>query len=368
MKFEKAIREKVGLLIGIAGGTGSGKTYSAMRIASGIVGSDFRFAVIDTENRRSLHYADFFNFDHLQLEPPFRPEKYIDAIMEADKAGYNAVIVDSMSHVWAGEGGVLEWQEEELSRIAGNDYKKREQCKMAAWVKPKMAHKKMVNSLLRIKANVIICYRAEEKIEMVKNENGKTEIIKKKTLTGLDGWVPICEKNLPYEHTCSFLVTADAPGIPKPIKLEEQHRHIFKLTEPLSEECGKAIRAWAEGAEPCMKTNKDDIKKAIDYFESIGIKKQTLEAEIGKESNEWNEKDMAFLKQKAKDIKSQKEKNPDRPYFDGDYELYFKIASEEHPEELKKAKALLELERYEIKELGESQLEGLKSAYEKYLD
>src|SRR5258708_34777413 len=94
-------------------------------------------AAIDTEERRALHYADEFKFDHVELRPPFRPESYADAVVAADASGYPVIVVDSGSHVWAGDGGVLDWQDEELTRMAGDDYAKRERVKMAAWIKPK---------------------------------------------------------------------------------------------------------------------------------------------------------------------------------------------------------------------------------------
>lgn len=246
--FKKAVRENVGLLVGIAGGTGSGKTYSAMRLASGICG-DKPFCVIDTEAGRAKHYADAFNFDHGDLAPPFRPERYAEAIAAADKAGYPVIVVDSMSLVWSGDGGVLDWQEDELDRMAGDDWKKRESCKMAAWIRPKMAHKQMVQKLLQVRAHLILCFRAEAKVEIVKNpETRKMEIVAKQSLTGLDGWIPVCEKNLPFELTCSFLMLAQRPGMPQPIKLQEQHRPIFPLDLPINEESGKRLAAWASGA------------------------------------------------------------------------------------------------------------------------
>ena len=128
--FRPAVRENVGLLIGLAGASGSGKTYTAMRLAAGIAG-DKPFCVIDTEAGRAKHYADMFRFDHGDLTPPFSPDRYADAIMAADKAGYPVIVVDSVSHVWAGDGGVLDWQDKELDRMAGDDWKKREACKMA---------------------------------------------------------------------------------------------------------------------------------------------------------------------------------------------------------------------------------------------
>jgi hypothetical protein len=247
--FRPAVRENVGLWINLIGGTGGGKTFSALRIAAGIAG-DNPFALIDTENRRALHYADQFKFHHAELRPPFRPDAYAEAIVAADKAGYPVIVVDSGSHVWAGDGGILDWQEEELQRLAGDDLAKRERAKMSAWIRPKTAHKHMVQKLLQIKAHLILCLRAEEKIEMVKNAQGKLEVQKKQSLTGKDGWIPICDKNLPFEATCSFLLLASAPGIPHPIKLQEQHRALFPLDKPITEESGKLLSAWAIGGAP----------------------------------------------------------------------------------------------------------------------
>jgi len=241
MIFTKAVRENVGLWINLIGGTGGGKTYTAMRLASGIAG-DKPFAVIDTENRRSLHYADAFKFDHAELKEPFTPDAYADAIVAADKAGYPVIVVDSGTHVWAGDGGVLDMQEAEFQRMGG-----RESAKMASWIKPKMAHKHMVSKMLQIKAHLILCLRAEQKIEMVKKD-GKMVVQPKQSLTGLDGWLPVCDKNLPFEATCSFLLLADRPGLPHPIKLQEQHKAIFPLDTPITEESGRRLAAWASGA------------------------------------------------------------------------------------------------------------------------
>ena len=244
ISFREAKRENVSLLIGLAGGTGSGKTFSAMRMASGMAGGN-KFAVIDTENGRARHYADQFQFDVADLAEPFRPDAYAAAIEAADAAGYPVVVVDSMSHEHAGTGGLLDWHEEEFQRMGGRD-----NVKMTAWIKPKMSHKQMVSRLLRVKAHVILCFRAEEKVDIVDDPNkpGKKLIVPKRTLTGLDGWVPISEKTLPYELTASFLLTADQPGFPKPIKLQEQHRALVPLDRPVTEETGRALAAWAAGS------------------------------------------------------------------------------------------------------------------------
>lgn len=245
--FRRAVRENVGLLIGVAGGTGSGKTFSSLRLASGIAAGK-PFALIDTEAGRAKHYAQDFVFDHGDLAPPFTPDAYADAIMAADKAGYPVIVVDSMSLVWSGDGGVLDWQEKELDRMAGDDWKKRESCKMAAWIRPKLAHKRMVQKLLQVRAHLILAFRAEPKIEMSRGKDGKMEIVAKQSLTGLDGWIPISEKSLPYELTASFLLMASRPGVPLPIKVQSQHRALFPLDKEITEESGRLIAAWATGA------------------------------------------------------------------------------------------------------------------------
>lgn len=245
--FRPATRENVSLLIGLAGPSGGGKTYTAMRLASGIAAHAGKpFAVIDTEAERAKHYADQFKFDHADLTAPFNPASYLEAIKAADEAGYPAIVIDSFSHEHAGDGGVLDMQEAELTRMAGQDYTKREACKMAAWVKPKMEHKRMVQRLLQVRAHLILCFRAEEKIEMVKEE-GKWKIVPKQTLSGFKGWIPICDKNLPFELTCSFILTPDRPGIPQPIKLQEQHRALFPLDQAISEQSGQRLAEWARG-------------------------------------------------------------------------------------------------------------------------
>jgi AAA domain len=246
-EFRPATRENVGLIIGLSGPSGSGKTYTALRLARGMTG-DTRPAFIDTENNRAKHYADQFHFDHTNLSAPFTSDRYADAIAAAADANYRVIIVDSMSHEHAGEGGMLDQHEDELTRMAGTDPRKRESCSMAAWVKPKMRHKRMMQRLLQNPAHLILCFRAEQKIEMVKRPDGQWVIQPKQSLTGLDGWIAISEKNLPFELTVSVMLLPDAPGFPHWIKMPEQHRVWFPPDQPITEATGEALAAWAKGA------------------------------------------------------------------------------------------------------------------------
>ena len=107
--FKTATREQTPLLIGLVGPSGSGKTFSALRLATGIqraVGGDI--AMIDTEARRSLHYADKFRFKHLEFTPPHGPDRYLEALQAAVSMGAKTIIVDSMSHEHEGAGEQLD--------------------------------------------------------------------------------------------------------------------------------------------------------------------------------------------------------------------------------------------------------------------
>lgn len=255
--LKTAVRENVPLLIGLAGGTGSGKTLSAMKLAAGLSGGD-PFAVIDTENGRAKAYADDFRFDHGEIHAPFRSYVYADAITDIDRMNkYKVILVDSSSHEHAGEGGMLDWQEEELREMVERakkrpgenraDWELEAANNQRAWIAPKLAHKAYMTKLTQIKAHLILCFRAEPKTEQVKDAKGKTVFQEKKGLTGLNGWFPICEKNMPYELTASFLLMAERPGVPLPIKLMEKHRPFFPADKPITEEAGRLLGEWARG-------------------------------------------------------------------------------------------------------------------------
>lgn len=272
VEFRPAVRENVPLLIGLAGGTGAGKTYSALRLAKGMSGGR-RFALIDTENGRSRVYADEFDFDVADLHAPFRPDRYADAIEAADQTGYPVIVVDSMTHEWDGDGGCLDWQEEEFQRLGA-----RETIKMLSWQEPKKGHRKMLTRLLQVRAHVILCFRAAERVEMSKDANGKTVVRPKVSLTGLDGWVPISEPRLPFELTVSALMTADRPGVPKPIKLPEKLRALFPLDQPIGEHAGEQLAEWAAGATAAESGDQEIVDQLLELGDARGTRDQVQQA------------------------------------------------------------------------------------------
>ncbi len=258
MKFNKAVRMNTHILLGIAGASGTGKTYSALRVARGLAGEG-RIAFVDTEGGRALHYADQFDFDHLDLTEPFTPARYTQAISLAAKEGYKVLVIDSTSHEHSGEGGILDMQEAELERMAGKNWTKREQCKMAAWVEPKKEHKRFMNKLLHLKMHIIFCYRAEEKLLITKDENNKTIYVP-------IGWQPICHKGMDYEMTAMIMLKPEEPGIPNFIKLQEQHKGLIKPNRKLDEETGRLLAGWSVGSG--SETDKTDKADKVESAQS----------------------------------------------------------------------------------------------------
>lgn len=275
--FAPAVRDRVSLLIALAGASGSGKTLSALKLARGLAGGDdSKIAVIDTEAGRAKHYApapneqpgpDRFGFQHGDLKPPFTPEAYAEAIRAADEAGFEVIVVDSCSHEYEGEGGLHEMHDlavrEAIEKARANhnpnwgpfdEAKQADRASIGAWREPKTRHKKFVSRLLQCRAHLILCMRADEKIriEKVKDDRGRerTVIVQPKDMKPVERWVPICEKRFMYEMTLSFVLTPENPGVPIPIKLQQQHRSAIPLDKPLAETAGAALAEWARGGTP----------------------------------------------------------------------------------------------------------------------
>ncbi len=252
--FRRAKRGQSYVMVGIAGYSGTGKSFSALRIARGLAGSE-PFAFIDTEAERALHYDWFAQpWDHASLDPPFTPDAYLDAIKSAEAAGYKVCVVDSASHEYSGPGGLSDQAAVELDRLAGDDGWKRAKLGMSSWNAPKQKHRQFVQELLRVRMHLVICFRAREALEMALNpKTGKTEVIPVRSIPGHPGWLIDTEhKNmpLPFELTASFLLIPRPEaerGIPIVVKLEDQHRAHVPLDKPLSEETGSALAAWAAG-------------------------------------------------------------------------------------------------------------------------
>lgn len=259
--FSHALAERtaVPLLVGLSGPSGSGKTYSALRLATGmqrVTGGDI--FVIDTEARRAAHYADHFRFQHAEFVAPFSPLDYLAVIEHCVKSGAKIIVIDSMSHEHEGPGGVLEWHEREMGGNHNKSY--------LAWVKPKAARRRLLNTILQLGVNLICCFRAKEKLRMVKDKDPEPL-----------GWMPITAPEFMYEMTTSIFLPPDCGGIPEwnpefpgeraTTKLPKQFEALRKRNFPLSENTGEWMAKWAAGGsaqakateEPKAKPQSDEV-------------------------------------------------------------------------------------------------------------
>lgn len=248
-----AARTQVPLMIGIMSPSGGGKTFSALRLATGmqqVLGGDIYG--IDTENGRMLHYADQFKFRHVPFAPPFGSLDYLAALKYCTSKGSRITIVDSMSHEHIGEGGYLETAEAVIDRIAGNDYKKREAVKMLGWAKAGPLRQKMIEGIKQLDGCFIFCFRAKEKTKPVKKD-GKTEVIDM-------GFMPIAGEEWVYEMAVNCMLEPRSEGVPTwrsdhvgermMMKLPAQFKDIFAAQQPLSEDIGRALAEWSRGGSP----------------------------------------------------------------------------------------------------------------------
>jgi hypothetical protein len=209
MTFEikPAAREAATILAAFIGQPGSGKTYSALLFARGLVGPDGKIVMIDTEGKRSLIYADdpdIGGFHHMDFVAPYSSDRFREAINEAVKAGADAVIIDSASHEHEAEGGMLDFADAEEHRMASRRDKSR-----AKWIKPKMAHNRFIRTAVSCPAHVIFCVREKRIVDM--DSKPAKEI-----------FVPVCDAALMYDLEMCIKLQADSHvaqfiKVPKPL-------------------------------------------------------------------------------------------------------------------------------------------------------
>lgn len=254
--FTPAIRRNVHLLIGIAGASGSGKTYTALELATGLAGPNGRIAFIDTEAGRALHYADRFKFDHCGLTAPFSPDHYLEAIRAAEAQNYDVIVVDSFSHEQAGIGGLLEMAEAELQ--------KPNMKSPANWALPKAKHKKLMAALLQVRAHIVLALRAEERIRLERVLDERTG--REKTVVVPAGWIAVTEKTVLFEMVVSFVMSPENPGVPieGSGKIQDQHRFAFPVGQRVTQDTGRLLAEWASGAAPVQTEQKFDEKPLIE--------------------------------------------------------------------------------------------------------
>ena len=225
MEFRKAERRKAKLRLGITGPAGSGKTYGALLIAKGLGG---KTVLIDTENGSGDLYAALFDYDVGRIQAPYTVQKYLQAIHDAEQAGYDTIIIDSLSHAWAGEGGLLDMQGKIAdSSPRGNSF--------AAWRQVTPWHNKLIDMILNSKCHIIATMRSKTEYIQAENERGKTEIRKV-------GLAPVQRDGMDYEFTTIFDLGVNHSATTSKDRTSLFDGQIFKL----SEETGQTLKTWLE--------------------------------------------------------------------------------------------------------------------------
>lgn len=226
MQLQKAKRHQVKLRLNLSAPSGAGKTFSALRMASGLVNDWSKICVIDTENGSASLYSQLGEFNVIQLEPPFSPERYIQALKCAIDAGQEVIIIDSSSHEWSGQGGCLEINDIlAAAKYKGNTW--------AAWSETTPRHDSFVNYVLHAPCHIITCTRS--KMETVMGDDKKVKKIGMKDLQR-DGWE--------YELTVSLTIDRDTH-----LAIASKDRtNLFEKSEPflITEETGAKIKRWCE--------------------------------------------------------------------------------------------------------------------------
>ena len=226
-QFKKATRYKVPLKVALTGPSGSGKTYSALLLMRGIVGKKGRIALIDTEAGSASLYASLTDFDTLVITPPFTVEKYIRAMEAAIEEGYNGVVIDSISHVWAGEGGLLD-QKSSLDARGSNSF--------TSWGKITPLHEKFKSMILQSMVHVVCTMRSKQDYILELNDKGKQAPRKV-------GLAPVQRDGIEYEFTTVFDIAMDHQAAVSKDRTNLFDNQIFKITS----KTGEKLTKWLDG-------------------------------------------------------------------------------------------------------------------------
>ena len=248
--FQKAKKEKIYLKVLLAGASGSGKSYSALKLATGIANKmGGRIAAIDTEAGRIRYYANEFDFDDLQLSEPYTPEKYIEAITQAVDGGYSVLIIDSITHEWY-------YILDQVDKIPGtNSYTK--------WGKLTPRHNKFTEKMIQSPINIIATVRGKDAYVLEQDKNGK-QVPKKVGLgyTQRDG--------LEYEYTVTFNIDQTNHVA----TAQKDNTHLFENKyEMLTEKDGEALYEWANSGEERVPTLEEKLKPLQKQVTDVAVKK-----------------------------------------------------------------------------------------------
>lgn len=223
--FKPATREATPIKILVTGPSGSGKTYSAILLAQGLANGG-KIALLDTENKRASLYAHLGGFDVLNMEPPYEVQKYIQAIKDAVEAGYEVLIIDSITHEWAGDGGLTS-QKESLDARGGNQF--------ANWAPITKQHEAFKAAIVSSPINIIATVRSKQ--DYVLDKENKPHKI---------GFEPVQRPGTEYE----FMLVLDI-AMNHQAGCSKDNTGLFDgKVATITPEHGKVLREWRDSGAP----------------------------------------------------------------------------------------------------------------------
>jgi hypothetical protein len=256
VQIRKARRSATKLRLLLTGPSGAGKTWGALQIAKGMGG---RTVVIDTEEGSSDLYDHLHDFDVIDLRPPFSPERYIEAIKAAEEAGYETIVIDSVTHCWSGPGGCLEILEDVAkAQFRGNTWS------AFSVITPRW--RAFVDAILRSPAHVICCGRSKTETAQV-DDHGKKKVAKLgMKLEARDG--------LEFEFTCVLDLIHDGHYA----TVSKDRTGLFVGDpKPITPATGERLAAWLAGGTPAVTPPSEKATQAAAF-----IAKATSEADLTK--------------------------------------------------------------------------------------
>lgn len=268
--FQKATKKAVRARVAFDGPSGAGKTWTALEWAA-VLGN--KTAVVDTERGSASLYSDKFSFDVLELSPPFHPDRLVEAIRSAEAAKYEVLVVDSLSHFWEGEGGVLDIADAAGQRAGGNSW--------AGWKTATPALRHLIDVMLASDMHLIVTMRSKQEWTQEDYTDGKGH---RKTRPVRVGMAPVMRNGMEYE----FTVVGD---------LDLEHRLTVSKSRcdalaDLVVQPGRAGEAaemflnWTKsGAEVAGRQSIDELKIAMNRLEPVELRKACKEAFVAEFGN-----------------------------------------------------------------------------------
>ncbi|MBR1418929.1 MAG: AAA family ATPase [Synergistaceae bacterium] len=282
MAFRKTERRKTKLRLGITGPAGAGKTYGALLIALGLGG---KIAMIDTENGSGDFYSELGEYDICNITAPYDVRKYLAAIHEAEDAGYDVIIIDSLSHAWAGDGGLLDMQGRIADSGRANSY--------TAWRQVTPLHNKLIEAMLTSNAHIIATMRSKTDYAQDKDDKGKTVIRKV-------GLAPVQRDGLEYEFAIVFNL-----GFNHLASVSKDRTSLFDgQSFIITPEVGQKLKTWLDTGsdlqlelkpEPDFETRKKNAYGAWLKVlnNNTDLTKTTIQnITNGRPSSDWTEEDL----------------------------------------------------------------------------